>query len=213
MAVARDLAPALLILFVYCQSGRFFVAPNEWVQQRLLQQDEFLLGPLLRGRESRGIIRRVAGCLEFAYLLCYPLVPLGVGVLYLIGEPHRVDRYWTIVLSATYLCYAPLPFLQMLPPRSLRAQVEHVPHHHILRLLNLKILKHASIQVNTFPSGHVASTFAASLVVICFSPVVGTAFLILSLGIAAGAVLGRYHYTADVVLGLAIAIIVSLIMI
>jgi hypothetical protein len=67
--------------------------------------------------------------------------------------------------------------------------------------MNLFILRHASIQLNTFQSAHVASTVAASLVLLQAAPAVGAAFLLVSLSIAAGAVLGRYHYTLDVVLG------------
>jgi membrane-associated phospholipid phosphatase len=39
-------------------------------------------------------------------------------------------------------------------------------------------------------------------------PSVGLAFLLVSIGIALGAVLGRYHYAADVLLGAALAVAV-----
>jgi membrane-associated phospholipid phosphatase len=67
--------------------------------------------------------------------------------------------------------------------------------------MNLYILRHASIHLNTFPSAHVAATIGASLVLMRWVPVVGVLFLLISLSIAAGAVLGRYHYALDVILG------------
>jgi hypothetical protein len=45
-------------------------------------------------------------------------------------------------------------------------------------------------------------------VLLHFVPSVGLAFLLVSIGIALGAVLGRYHYVADVLLGAALAVAV-----
>ncbi|MBO0798253.1 MAG: phosphatase PAP2 family protein, partial [Blastocatellia bacterium] len=202
-ALIRDLLPSFLMLIVYWQSGRFFVKPNESLQNFLMNLDERLIGPLYprlangangangANREGRSWL---ANFLEFCYLLCYPLVPLGVIVLHLARlEPH-VDGYWTIVLISTYLCYCLLPFVQMLPPRALAPPTERGLNPHRLRLLNLAVLRYASIQVNTFPSAHVASTFAASLVLLGLAPAAGVIYLIIALGIAGGAFLGRYHY-------------------
>jgi PAP2 superfamily len=208
--IARDLLPAPLMLFVYWQSGRFFVAPNERIQTLLERFDQKVLGRLLR-REERSADRSwVAGFLELAYLLCYPLVPLGVILLYAVGLQGAVDEYWVIVLLSTYLCYVLLPFVQMLPPRLLAAEKEPGARPGLIRLLNLGILRHASIQVNTFPSAHVASTIAASLVLLRFLPLAGAAFMVLAIGIAAGAVIGRYHYVADALIGIALAGVVFL---
>ncbi|HKX28030.1 MAG TPA: phosphatase PAP2 family protein [Blastocatellia bacterium] len=206
--VMRDLLPAPLMLLVYWQAGRFSVTPNEWAQKRLLKLDQISIGQILRSTTRPGIRAWLARYLELSYLLCYPLVPFGIGVLYLAGEPDHVDGYWTVVQASTYLCYLPLPFIQMLPPRLLLSDTEHLGPRYRLRLLNLKILKHASIQVNTFPSAHVASTSAAALALLWWVPAAGAAFALLALSIAGGAVLGRYHYLADVVLGILLALAV-----
>jgi hypothetical protein len=208
--VVRDFLPALLMLFVYWQSGRFFVKPNEWIQEYLLQLDEKYLGPVLRREPGKSIPSWLANYLELAYLFCYPLVPLGIVVLYLSGKKYLADDYWSIVLLSTYFCYVLLPFIQMLPPRMLNRKSETTPDQDRIRLLNLNILDNLSIQVNTFPSAHVASTIAASLALIGSLPVAGIIFLLISLSIACGAVMGRYHYAADAVLGISIACLVSL---
>jgi membrane-associated phospholipid phosphatase len=72
--------------------------------------------------------------------------------------------------------------------------------------MNLFILKHGSIQLNTFPSAHVASTAAVSLVLIHLVPAVGLVFLLISASIALGAVVGRYHYALDVIFGAALSL-------
>ena len=209
--VVRDFLPALLMLFVYWQSGRFFVRPNEWIQELLLQLDEKYLGAVLRREPGKSIPSWLAKYLELSYLFCYPLVPLGIVVLYLSGKKNLANDYWSIVLLSTYFCYVLLPFIQMLPPRMLNYKAETTLDQDGIRLLNLNILDNLSIQVNTFPSAHVASTIAASLALIGSLPLAGLIFLIISLSIACGAVIGRYHYAADAVLGIGIACLVSLI--
>lgn len=209
--IIRDLLPSFLMLSVYWQSGRFFLEPNQRIQRFLLNLDERLIGSLLR-RQANGESRSwISNLLEFCYLLCYPIVPLGVLVLHQVGMEGYVDEYWTIVLISTYICYSLLPFVQMLPPRALARVPEQNVNPRKLRLLNLTVLKYASIQVNTFPSAHVASTFAAALVLLERAPAAGIIYLIIALGIAGGAFLGRYHYFADVVLGVMVASCVYLI--
>jgi PAP2 superfamily protein len=210
ITVIRDLLPSLIMLFVYWQSGRFFIKPNEWIQGFFLRLDERLVGALLQQHGNGKSRSWFANYLEFCYLLCYPVVPLGVLVLYAAGMQSHVDDYWTVVLISTYFCYCLLPFVQMLPPRALAPAADQGQGPRKLRLLNLTVLKYASIQVNTFPSAHVASTFAASLVLLGLTPVAGVIFLIIAIGIAGGAFLGRYHYAADVILGVLVACLVYL---
>ena len=79
-----------------------------------------------------------------------------------------------------------------------------------MRVLNLWILRHASIQVNTFPSAHVAATIGASLALLRLVPLAGLVFLWVSMSIAVGAVVGRYHYAADALIGAGLAAAVFL---
>jgi PAP2 superfamily len=210
-SAVRDLLPAPLMLFVYWQSGRFYVKENEWIQNALLRIDDRLLGRFLSRQAKPGYRSWVEEYLEFAYLICYPVVPLGIGILYAYGRQDYANSYWVIVLLSTYICYIPLPFIQMMPPRMLVTEKERSRPPGFLRMFNLRILKRASIQVNTFPSAHVTSTFAVSLALLNVLPSVGILFMIIALSIASGAVLGRYHYTADAVLGIIIALVVFLI--
>src|SRR3989442_11515446 len=62
-----------------------------------------------------------------------------------------------------------------------------------------------SLQANTFPSGHVAGSLAVALELLSHVPPAGFLFLLLSIAIAAGAFLGRYHYGLDMVLGALLA--------
>jgi hypothetical protein len=135
-------------------------------------------------------------------MLCYPLVPVAFGLLYFSAPPtapDALDRFWSIVLLAVFSCYGLLPWLPTRPPRAfLPADLRAAS---ALRRLNLHVLNHASIQVNTLPSGHVAAAVAAALAVGQFNPAAGVIIGVLAVSIALAAVLGRYHYAADAVLG------------
>ncbi len=200
----RDWLPCLFILIAYWQAGEFFEKPNHGLQARLLDFDVRVFSWLRRRWPGLGRRRWLADYFEVAYLFCYPLIPLGVAVLYAGGLSSHSDPYWALVLPSAYLCYGLLPFAQTLPPRSLEA--EQSPPQSWIRNLNLNVLHHGSIQVNTFPSAHVSAATAASLALFPVLPVAGGVFLWIAFSIAVGAVAGRYHYALDALLGAAIAL-------
>jgi membrane-associated phospholipid phosphatase len=116
---------------------------------------------------------------------------------------RQTTEYWSVVLPATYPCYAFTAFVQTLPPRLLKTDSVRLIAGSI-RTFNLWIVRRVSIRLNTFPSAHVTATLGGSLVILRLVPSVGWAFLLVSIGIALGAVLGRYHYAADVLIGAAL---------
>jgi len=206
--VLRDWLPVLLMAMAYWQSGCFFQRPDARMQAvfeswdaRVFQGLRVLQSPLFT-RSGFG------SALELAYLLCYPVVPLGVAALYVTGMRHRVDDYWLVVLLSAYLCYVLLPFIQLLPPRSLSAAREWHTSNPVVRRLNLWIVRKVTHQATTFPSGHVAASTAIALVLLRDAPVAGFIFLLIAMGIALGCVTGRYHYAVDVIAALIVAGIV-----
>jgi hypothetical protein len=207
-SVIRDWLPAPLMLMVYWQVGCLLREPNPALQAALERFDLRITTIAERYRLNRAGAW-MASYLETAYLLCYPLVPLGIGVLYLAGLQSRVEDYWRVVLPSTYLCYVVIPFAQTLPPRLLSSGRGEPPG--AIRRLNLWLLERASIRVITFPSAHVAATVAASLALVRLAPVAGVIFLWISLSIAAGTVAGRYHFAADAITATVLATIVFLI--
>lgn len=204
-SITRDWLPYPLLLILYWQTGQFFDRTDQALQLRLERIDRRTVLPLLEwcGRH------RAAGWLiayfEMAYLFCYPCVPLSLMTIYLLRRGSQADHFWTTVLGATYLCYGAIPFIQTLPPR-INGHEWIVPAparrlHHV----NRWVLRRASIHANTFPSAHAASSTACALALLRLDPGPGMLFLALAASISAGAVLGRYHYLADVVLGAAVA--------
>jgi membrane-associated phospholipid phosphatase len=200
-SVVGDWLPGLLMLIVYWQAGRFFGTPHEKLQNYLAEFDRRWLGALLDRWTRQWNATWIGTYFELAYLLCYALIPCGVAVLYWAHLRSAIDQYWATVLPSSYLCYLLVPFAQTLPPRLLPGAASAPFAKSKIRSLNLFILRRASIHLNTFPSAHVAATVASSLVLIGWVPAAGVVFLLIALSIAAGAVLGRYHYALDVILG------------
>ena len=147
--------------------------------------------------------------LEAAYTADYVVV--GVGALVAAAHGARVVAgYWTIVLAAELACYAALPFLRSRPPRTLEPPGVIERRAPRVRRLNISILDRASVQANTIPSGHVAGAVAASLAVMSISATAGWVLLGVAVAITVSAIAGRYHYSADCVLGAVVAVVASL---
>jgi membrane-associated phospholipid phosphatase len=206
VSVLRDWLTAGLFLVPYWQTGQFFQAPNHRIEEYLMAFDRWLMP---RAAGTSGTARTGFGMvLEVAYLFCYPLVPLGLLALYVVGQRNHAAGFWLVVLVSTYLCYAITPFVPAYPPRDLAGGQPASTHTGKARVFNRWILKHGSIHAISFPSAHVASTFATSLVLLHYAPIMGLIFLFIAVWISLGAVVGRYHYALDVLAGAATASVV-----
>ncbi len=219
LVTAAYLFPALLILVAYRESG-LLLAPHpahpldytfiEW--DRILLQNHFVQAVLQAGAPW------LEHYLEFAYLLCYPLVPLGVAAIYFTAPrnpagvlaPRKcqaaMDDFWATVLLATLFCYAVYPFFPLTPPRVLFGDVPGPHIEPLLRHWNFWLLDHYSVQACIFPSGHVAAATAVALAVRKHAPRFGALFLFLAASVAAATVYGRYHYAADAIAGALVGI-------
>src|SRR5580704_5195863 len=206
--VVRDWLPAALLLVPYWQVGEFFTEPKQSVQARLAAFDVsfFKAVNIQPAKASIGPLQALY--LELAYLMVYPLIPLGIATLYIACMHHNSDYYWVVVLLATYTCFAITPFVPALPPRVLTGYHTFVISPNSLQTLNRWVLRRGSIQAITFPSAHVASSSAAALVLLRFEPRVGLIFLWAAISIAVATVVGGYHYTADVLFALLVAVVV-----
>jgi hypothetical protein len=200
--VAHDwLLPPGLLLTSYWVSGLLFVAPVAWQERALLALDH-----TLRVVETgRRIPHRLAAVLEAAYTGVYPLVPIAYVIHLLVSSDPDPIRFWSVILITDYICFGMLPWVQTRPPRALEAAA---PWNTPFRRVNVSLLRAASIQVNTFPSGHAAEALAAALLVLDAPPAAVLAMFAAALAVAAGAVFGRYHYAADAIAGWAVALVV-----
>jgi membrane-associated phospholipid phosphatase len=198
--IFQNWLPLAFIPLAYWQTGYFVLPVNQKLQSWLQSFDQKFL-------RSIRVRPTLTFWLELAYLLVYPLVPVGLIALYAVGAAEYAEEFWNVVLPPAYACYATFPFVQTLPPRAIEHHALWEPKRTKIRILNLFVLRHISIQANTFPSGHVAASLAIALELLRHAPITGFVFFVIANAIAAGAFQGRYHYGVDVVLGVALAVV------
>jgi hypothetical protein len=199
----RDWLPAGDLVLAYWLPALIAPAPSLRWERRFLALDDRWLGQDLLCRADH--VRALVGILELCYLLCYPMVPLGFAILFFGGFWNDTDRFWTAVLAAALPCYGLVVWLPMRPPRILERST--VTSRSLTRTFNLQVLRHASIQLNTFPSAHVAASVATTLAVAARLPLVGAALGVITTGIIVGSVARRYHYAVDAITGLLLGVI------
>src|SRR5262249_48447859 len=166
-AILRDWLPVPLVAMAYWQSGCFFRGANPRMQAAFENSERKIWK--LFSLDLAKCARTFLGTLvELAYVFCYPVVPLGLGALYLAGLRDKADVYWTVVLLSAYPCYALLPFVQLLPPRLVERTDKSTQSRRGLRHFNLWLVRNVTHEANTFPSGHVAASAAIALELLYF---------------------------------------------
>lgn len=201
----RDWIPAVILLLVYWQGGSFFSGAHERLQTYLRRFDEKYFRNFTEDAEIKNnswLHRGLRLYWEIAYFFCYPLVPGAIAVLYFLGLREDVDFFWTVVLPPTFLCHLIVSFYQTHPPW----KFWDLQTRGAVRQLNFLVLRHASIQINTFPSAHVAASMAAAFAVLHLHLIAGITLFFLAISITASTVIGRYHYGADAVFGFFLAL-------
>ena len=198
--------PLVYLLAGYWLPAMLVREPNVRLERRLLGVDHTLFGAHGLERFENRAPRVVIEYLELAYLLCYAVVPAGFASLLLAGYGRDTfDTFWLAVLLAAFICYGLLPWLPTRAPRAIEPRVRAARSS--IRRLNLAVLNRASVQWNTFPSGHTAASLATALAVGIHMPLLGVVLGVVALSIAAGSVIGRYHYAADAIIGAVVAVL------
>lgn len=207
-AVVNDWLPAALLLVPYWQVGQFFTRANPATEAKLAAFDRALFGRLGLRPSQTFLGVGLTMYFQLAYTLVYPLIPMGLVALYLGHRRTGVDYYWIVILISTYICFAVTLFVAALPPRLLPGYEGFRTPSTTLGAFNRAILNRAGIQTITFPSAHVASSVAAALVLLRVETWIGAIFLLIAVSIALATVVCGYHYAADVLLAVVIALAV-----
>ncbi len=197
----RDWAPLFYIGVGYYLTGRLFVAPSVRLEGWLLAWDRRLLGdPTTRFARWPGWL---VGYLDLVYMSCFLLLPAGLLVLKAGGHDADANHYWTMALAADLGAFAPLSVFQTRPPWMLERPPQLAAR--AVHRLATSMVEHATIRVNTFPSGHVAVSCAIAAAVARSMPAAGVVLFVLAGSISVACVVGRYHYVVDVLAGALLA--------
>jgi membrane-associated phospholipid phosphatase len=208
--VARDAVSLGLVVLAYREVGWFAQPhPDHALEQSWITWDRMVLeGGLRAAIESFGPV--IPSILEIAYALVYALAPFAVAMLYAYGRREMVDEFLFVFAVGVLLCYAQFPFWPSDPPRVVFLGQDLPSYGTAFRRFNLWMLGNYGIHTSVFPSAHVAGAFAAAFGAFRALPerrwVSRFLFAIASL-IAIATVYGRYHYLADAVAGLLVALV------
>jgi membrane-associated phospholipid phosphatase len=209
--IIRDWFPLPLTLLAYQEMG-WFAAPHTSfrLENIFVRWDRVLLKDLglHRGVEIMGPV--LPAILEIAYTLTYELAPFSVAAIYLYKRRKRLEYFMLPFLLAVLLCYAQFPFWPSEPPRTVFPGQDFPSVTTVFRRFNWSMLGAYGIHTSVFPSAHVAGAFSTALGVMIALPEhrwVGRLLLVIALLIATATVYGRYHYAADAVAGLTIALL------
>lgn len=197
----RDWMPLIYMVIGYRLPALLVSRTNQVFERSLLALDHRWRVHTINARAPGLVIE----LLELAYLCCYPMVPIGIACFYFAGLREESDRFWTAVLLAVFGCYGLLPWLPTRPPRAIEGAPMRSPG--LVRRVNMSVLGVASVQLNTFPSGHTAAALAIALAVGAVLPLAGLLLGLLALAIAIGSVVGRYHYAADALAAAGLALL------
>lgn len=195
--------PPVLLLMGYWISGWLFVAPRIRQEQALLRLDDRLNVVKIAHQMPQVLVE----LLELAYVGIYPLIPIALLTHLMLTPGPDAERFWSVLLITDYICFIMLAWVQTRPPRVLEGTE---PWHSSVRPFNLRLVGAASIQVNTFPSGHAAEALAAALLVLGAPLPIILLMFVNAVAVSAAAVLGRYHYAGDALAGWVVALIVWL---
>jgi len=156
---------------------------------------------------SRSLSEFLHACYASYYVLIYlPPLLLYLGMT---GPEPRVGRSTdafqdtVLALQISFLiCFLVFVFFPVQGPRYLGVP-QGVPDGPVRRLV-LGMLELGSSRGAAFPSSHVAVATTQFVMVLQYQRRVGPLVLGISLGLAAGAVYGGFHYAVDVLAGVAV---------
>lgn len=210
LGIARDWLPFFVLLLAYREMA-WFALPyrghaleNAWVAWDRL---------VLRGG-GRAVIEFLGpvlpAALEVCYTLVYALGPFAVAMLYCYRRRDRVDGFLLTLSLGVLLCYAQFPLWPSEPPRSVFPGQDFPTYGTLFRRFNWWLLASYGMHTSVFPSAHVAGAFSAALGMrraLPGQPWVGRLLWGMAISIATATVYGRYHYLADALAGLAMALV------
>ena len=209
-SIVRDWLPLPLILLAYREVGWFALPhPGHELEMQWVAWDHaFLRGGAKAVIESLGPV--LPSILEISYALVYAMAPFCLAVSYISGRHKDADRFMIVFATAVLLTYAQIPLWPSEPPRSVFPGEDVPAYFTLFRRFNWWTLANCGIHTGVFPSAHVAGAFAAAFGMRRAAAVQGWVhpllFTMASL-IALATVYGRYHYLADALAGLVMAVL------
>lgn len=205
----RDWLPNIFILAAFWEMELFlphsYPHIYEWTWQH---QDHVLLTDWHLRSTIEGFGPVIPLYSEACYLLVYAVGVVCVAVIYRMNRRSIIDRFLTVYLIGTLAAYSLFPYFPSQPPRVLFPGIDDPHVITWIRRVNLAILAKGTIHVGVFPSAHVSAAFSAAWGFFSTIPtqkIFSWILLAFACSVSIATIYGRYHYTADVISGLAVS--------
>jgi len=210
LGMVRDWFAPPLMLLAYREMGWFAQPrPDAPLEHAWIVWDRLLLNQwgLRAVVESLGPL--LPSILEIAYTFVYPMALLGPAMLYIFRRRERVEPLLFNFVLAVLAVYALFPCFPSEPPWTVFPGQDLPAYETVFRRFNGAMLRRHGIHTSVFPSAHVAGSLSVAFALIRLLPEkkwVGRTALLLAILIAVATVYGRYHYVADALAGLGVAL-------
>jgi hypothetical protein len=206
----RNWALLILILVGYWEL-QWFASDRliPW-QQTWLNWDRQVLGAwgLRAAIEAFGPV--IPALLEVSYLCVYAIPPFCLAALYILGRRDRINSFLTTLFMGSFCAYALLPLFPVQSPRLVFAGSD-LPHvGSAIGTLNVWLLYTFDISTSVFPSGHVAVALSSTLGLwraLPEKPGLSYFLFAVSTMVYLATIYSRYHYAADGLASVVIAVI------
>lgn len=205
--------PALLFTFFYRQTGgTMHLLTGDFLDSSLAGFEKSLLGihPTLYF-DTLLPLPLLTELLMLCYFSYYIMIAFLVLYLFFKGEFRSLGRAMAAMCLTFFISY-PLFFLYPIegPRWHFAGMYQHEVTGYLFRSFVKTVQHYGSVRGGCMPSTHVAVGLVTTMMLFRQHRTIGRIFLILTIGMSAGAVWGRYHYVSDVIVGAAIGILATI---
>ena len=143
--------------------------------------------------------------LHFCYLSYYAIVYVPPALLWLRGRRREFAETVLALVVVYAVCFTTYTLFPVDGPRFMHGPSSAPVG--FIRSMVVQLLESGSSRGTAFPSSHVAASLVAAACALRFQRAVGVVVVILTAGLAVGAVYGGYHYAVDVLAGIGTAVL------
>lgn len=206
----RRWAPLLVLLLLYMelpsllraagQSQLFDAAVMRWEQSLFGSQPS-------TSWAAAWPSRALSELLHGAYLSYYAIIFAVPALLYRGRRLRDYDEAVFILMLTFVACFVWYLFFPVAGPRYFASR--HSMDNGVVRSVVVALLEAGSSRGTAFPSSHVAVATTQSVLAIHYFGKAGLAVALLTVGLAAGAVYGGFHYAIDTLVGAALGFLIA----
>lgn len=210
--ILRLLYPAILFTFFYRQTqGYIFMIFPNFFDYQLAGFEKALLGvhPTF-WIEQHVLSVPLTELLSFTYAAYYPMIPVFLIWVFIKGDYEVIIKALAAICLTFFSSYL-LFFLYPIegPRYHFSGLYEHAIHGPVFRSFVEFVQRTGSVHGGCMPSSHVGVTLVITIFCLKYYRRAGILLLFITSGMMLGTFYGRYHYVSDVIVGAAIGLVMT----